>query len=176
MKRYILIFILALITTLFISICRISVLSNELKATQENLASVEQELKELKCNPVMDSLSKWDIFTLALMKVESEYKPNAVSSVGAKGYFQFMPIYVNEVNRFHNTNYVYEDVVKSFELSNEVFILMQEAHNKDYNMDKALTLHNGEHKWYKKRVYDAMEDIKLYEEMRQKVKTANVSI
>lgn len=176
MKRYILIFILALITTLFISICRISVLSNELKATQENLASVEQELKELKCNPVADSLSKWEIFTLALMKVESEYKPNAISSVGAKGYFQFMPIYVNEVNRFHNTNYVYEDVVKSFELSNEVFILMQEAHNKDYNMDKALTLHNGEHKWYKKRVYNAMEDIELYEEMRQKVKTANVSI
>ena len=105
MKRYTLIFILALIATLFISICRISVLSNELKATQENLASVEMELKELKCKP--DSLSKWDIFTLALIKVESEYKPNAVSSVGAKGYFQFMPIYVNEVNRFHNTNYVY---------------------------------------------------------------------
>ena len=173
MKRYTLIFILALIATLFISICRISVLSNELKATQENLASVERELKELKCKP--DSLSKWDIFTLALIKVESEYKPNAVSSVGAKGYFQFMPIYVNEVNRFHNTNYVYEDVVNSFELSHEVFILMQEAHNKDYNMDKALTLHNGEHKWYKKRVYNAMEDIALYEEMRQMVKTANMS-
>lgn len=173
MKRYSLIFILALITTLFISICRISVLSNELKATQENLASVEMELKELKCKP--DSLSKWDIFTLALIKVESEYKPNAVSSVGAKGYFQFMPIYINEVNRFHNTNYVYEDVVNSFELSHEVFILMQEAHNKDYNMDKALTLHNGEHKWYKKRVYNAMEDIALYEEMRQMVKTANMS-
>lgn len=173
MKRYTLIFILALIATLFISICRISVLSNELKATQENLASVEMELKELKCKP--DSLSNWDIFTLALIKVESEYKPNAVSSVGAKGYFQFMPIYVNEVNRFHNTNYVYEDVVNSFELSHEVFILMQEAHNKDYNMDKALTLHNGEHKWYKKRVYNAMEDIALYEEMRQMVKTANMS-
>ena len=173
MKRYSLIFILALITTLFISICRISVLSNELKATQENLASVEMELKELKCKP--DSLSNWDIFTLALIKVESEYKPNAVSSVGAKGDFQFMPIYVNEVNRFHNTNYVYEDVVNSFELSHEVFILMQEAHNKDYNMDKALTLHNGEHKWYKKRVYNAMEDIALYEEMRQMVKTANMS-
>lgn len=173
MKRYSLIFILALIITLFISICRISVLSNELKATQENLASVEMELKELKCKP--DSLSNWDIFTLALIKVESEYKPNAVSSVGAKGYFQFMPIYVNEVNRFHNTNYVYEDVVNSFELSHEVFILMQEAHNKDYNMDKALTLHNGEHKWYKKRVYNAMEDIALYEEMRQMVKTANMS-
>ena len=173
MKKYSLIFILALIATLFISICRISVLSNELKATQENLASVEMELKELKCKP--DSLSEWDIFTLALMKVESEYKPNAVSSVGAKGYFQFMPIYINEVNRFHNTNYVYEDVVNSFELSHEVFILMQEAHNKDYNMDKALTLHNGEHKWYKKRVYNAMEDIALYEEMRQMVKTANMS-
>lgn len=29
---------------------------------------------------------------------------------------------------------------------------MQEAHNKNYSMDKALTPHNGNHKWYKKRV------------------------
>lgn len=168
MKKHITIFILALVATFFIG--RTSVLSKELKETKASLASVEQELMASKCN-----LSDWDMFTLALMKVESEYKPSAVSSVGAKGYFQIMPIYVEEVNRVHKTNYVYEDVVRSFELSNEVFNLMQEAHNKDFNMDKALVLHNGDHKWYKKRVYKAMEDIKRYEEMRQMVKDANMS-
>ena len=173
MKRYITIFILALVATFFIG--RTSVLSNELKATNEKLASVEQELAEHMCKKE-EPLSDWDMFTLALMKVESEYKPTAVSSIGAKGYFQIMPIYVEEVNRVHKTNYVYEDVVRSFELSDEVFILMQEAHNKDFSMDKALVLHNGDHKWYKRRVYNAMEDIERYEEMRQMVKDANMSL
>jgi hypothetical protein len=177
MKRYITIFVLALVATFFIG--RTSVLSNELKATKASLASVEQELYDYLNTPapvIEDSLTEWDKFTLALMKVESEYKPTAVSDVGAKGYFQIMPIYVEEVNRVHKTNYVYEDVVRSFELSNEVFILMQEAHNKDFSMDKALILHNGDHMWYKRRVYNAMEDIERYEEMRQMVKDANMEL
>lgn len=172
MKRYITIFVLTLVATFFIG--RTSVLSNELKATKASLASVEQELEEHKCKPVEDVLSEWDMFTLALMKVESEYKPTAVSTVGARGYLQIMPIYVEEVNRVHKTNYVYEEVVGSLEQSYEVFILMQEAHNKDFSMDKALTLHNGNHKWYKKRVYNAMEDIAKYEEVRQMVKDMSV--
>ena len=171
MKRYITIFILALVATFFIG--RTSVLSKELKETKASLASVEQELNDY-LNAPMDSLSEWDMFTLALMKVESNYNVSAESSVGAKGYFQIMPIYVAEVNRVHKTNYVYEDVVRSFEQSYEVFTLMQEAHNKDFSMDKALVLHNGDHKWYKKRVYKEMANIEKYEEMRQRVRNANL--
>ncbi len=174
MKRYIAIFVLALVATFFIG--RTSVLSKELKATKAELANVEQELMEQKCNPVEDVLSDWDMFTLALMKVESDYDVTAESSVGAKGYFQIMPIYVEEVNRVHKTNYVYEDVVGSFEKSYEVFTLMQEAHNKDFSMDKALVLHNGNHKWYKKRVYKEMANIEKYEEMRQRVRDANMEL
>ena len=174
MKRYITIFVLALVATFFIG--RTSVLSNELKATKENLANVEQELMKYKCNPVENPLSEWDMFTLALMKVESDYDVTAESSVGAKGYFQIMPIYVEEVNRVHKTNYIYEDVVGSFEKSYEVFTLMQEAHNKDFSMDKALVLHNGNHKWYKKRVYKEMANIEKYEEMRQRVRDANMEL
>lgn len=171
MKRYITIFVLALVATFFIG--RTSVLSKELKETKASLASVEQELNDYLNAPV-DSLSEWDMFTLALMKVESNYNVSAESSVGAKGYFQIMPIYVAEVNRVHKTNYVYEDVVRSFEQSYEVFTLMQEAHNKDFSMDKALVLHNGDHKWYKKRVYKEMANIEKYEEMRQRVRNANL--
>ena len=150
---------------------------DELDSTKTKLEQVEQEL-EIERNREQqvkdDSLSEWDMFTLALMKVESEYKPTAVSSVGAKGYFQIMPIYVAEVNRVHKTNFVYEEVVASFEQSYEVFTLMQEAHNKEYDMDKALILHNGDHKWYRKRVYNEMANIERYEEMREMVKNIDV--
>ena len=173
MKRYITIYVLSLVALFFIG--RTSVLSKELKATKAELANVEQELKDHMCNPA-DPLSDWDMFTLALMKVESDYDVTAESSVGARGYFQIMPIYVEEVNRVHKTNYVYEDVVGSFEQSYEVFTLMQEAHNKDFSMDKALVLHNGNHKWYKKRVYKEMANIEKYEEMRQRVRDANMEL
>ena len=76
---------------------------------------------------IQDTLSEWNIFTLALMKVESEYNNNAVSSVGAKGYFQMTPIYVKEVNRVHHTNFTF-DQVKDFEKAYEIFDLMQKAH------------------------------------------------
>lgn len=118
---------------------------------------------------VDDTLSDWEIFTLALMKVESEYDNSAVSSVGAKGYFQITPIYVKEVNRVHNTNYTFAQVT-DFDTAYKIFDLMQQAHNPDYDMVKALELHNGKHAWYNKRVFNAMEQIKLYEEMRNKVK------
>ena len=117
-----------------------------------------------------DTLSQWDLFTLALMKVESEYNPNAVSSVGAKGYFQMTPIYVKEVNRVHKTNFTF-DQVTDFNTAYKIFDLMQQAHNPNYDMDKALTIHNGDHLWYRKRVYKAMAEIELYESMRSKVKS-----
>ena len=147
---------------------------DELKSTKAQLELVEQELETERNQVKDDSLSEWNMFTLALMKVESNYEPTAVSSVGAKGYFQITPIYVAEVNRVHKTNYNYDEVVKSFDLSYEVFTLMQEAHNEEYNMDEALRLHNGDHKWYRRRVYKEMDAIMKYEEMRQMVMSADI--
>ena len=170
MKSNVVVIIFAL--TAIFGIWKAISLSNELKATKAELAIAQQEIESITNE---DALSDWDVFTLALMKVESNYDNAAVSSVGAKGYFQIMPIYVEEVNRVHKTNYVYEDVVRSFEKSYEVFTLMQEAHNKDFSMDKALRLHNGNHKWYHRRVYNEMSNIQKYEEMRQKVKNVNLT-
>lgn len=116
-----------------------------------------------------DALSEWDAFTLALMKVESEYDNDAVSSVGARGYFQMTPIYVREVNRVHKTGYTF-DQVTDFDTAYDIFDLMQKAHNRDYDMDRALELHNGRHEWYNRMVYRAMEEILLYEEMRTMVR------
>jgi hypothetical protein len=176
MKKNFVVIAVSAVMTFFIG--QTFLLSKELKATKQSLNKMEQEyverirlIEEEYSMKNLDSLSEWDMFTLALMKVESNYEPTAVSSVGAKGYFQITPIYVEEVNRVHKTNYKYDDVVKSFDLSYEVFTLMQEAHNQDYNMDKALKLHNGDHKWYNRRVYKEMDAIMKYEEMRQMVKS-----
>lgn len=158
-------------TSIF-TISRNADLSKELIATQENLTNTKQQLEKYMNTQHSDSLSEWDMFTLALMKVESNYVQSTVSSAGAKGYFQFMPVYVDEVNRIHGTNYKFEDVVKSFEQSYEVFTLMQKAKNKNFSMDKALTLHNGDHDWYHNRVYKEMEIIERYEMMRQMLKKA----
>ena len=173
--------ITALTVSLIIFMTKSLVLSIELKETRDELKStkaqlelVEQELEAERNLVKDDSLSEWNMFTLALMKVESNYEPTAVSSVGAKGYFQITPIYVAEVNRVHKTNYNYDEVVKSFDLSYEVFTLMQEAHNEEYNMDEALRLHNGDHKWYRRRVYKEMDAIMKYEEMRQMVMSADI--
>ena len=171
--RHITIIALSALATFFI--LKTILLSNELKATKASVAVMEQDFNS-KLNEIemkSTTLSEWEMFTLALMKVESDYNPSAVSVVGARGYFQITPIYVAEVNRVHKTNYTFEEVVSSFEKSYEVFILMQEAHNKDYSLDKALRLHNGNHKWYHRRVYKEMENIKRYEKMRRKVKDAN---
>lgn len=115
-----------------------------------------------------DQMSDWNMFTMALMKVESEYDSTQVSSKGAKGYFQITPVYVNEVNRVHNTNYSMNDVL-SFDSAYEIFDLMQKAHNPDYSMKTAIQLHNGKSYWYRKRVMNAYEDIKKYEKLRRKV-------
>ena len=185
MKTRIVVIVSVALATFFMG--QTCLLSNELKATKQSLIKMEQECnerirlieEEYSQNPqnhveIPDSLSEWDIFTLALMKVESEYDPTAVSSVGAKGYFQITPIYVEEVNRVHKTNYKYDEVVKSFDLSYEVFTLMQEAHNQEYDMDEALRLHNGDHLWYRRRVYKEMDAIVRYEEMRQMVKSVEM--
>jgi hypothetical protein len=137
------------------------------KVKETNSPELTADIEEVM--NVQDTLSDWDVFTLALMKVESEYNNNAVSSVGAKGYFQMTPIYVKEVNRIHKTNFTF-DQVTDFDKAYEIFDLMQKAHNPDYNMDRALELHNGKHTWYNKRVYREMKNIRRYEDMRNKIK------
>ena len=83
----------------------ISMMTNFILAIKVNHPKGDKEVAIAQ-----DTLSEWDMFTLALMKVESEYNNNAVSSVGAKGYFQMTPIYVKEVNRVHKTNFTFEQL------------------------------------------------------------------
>jgi len=163
-KAFITAIAIASITLNIVGVIYLYDLKKEMRTPIQETTEVEVPVAE------PDTLSTWNIFTLALMKVESEYNNDAVSSAGAKGYFQMTPIYVKEVNRIHHTNYSFSQVT-DFNTAYEIFDLMQKAHNPNYSMDKALTLHNGDHLWYKKKVYKAMDQIRLYEEMRSKIKS-----
>ena len=113
-------------------------------------------------------MDDWEMFTMALMTVESELDSTAISSKGAKGYLQITPIYIEEVNRIHGTNFTMNDVLE-LETAYEIFDLMQQAHNQDYDIEKAIVLHNGKHVWYRKRIMDALENIKKYENIRNRL-------
>ena len=110
-------------TYLLYAVFFISMMTNFILAIKVNHPNGNGFLAE-ETAIAQDTLSEWNIFTLALMKVESEYNNNAVSSVGAKGYFQMTPIYVKEVNRVHKTHFTF-DQVTDFDKAYEIFDLMQ---------------------------------------------------
>ena len=160
---YIVILSLSLIANVF---ALVHFIGEKNKQPEEEICMIVEEPEEVVID---DSLSEWEIFTLALMKVESEYNPNAVSSAGARGYFQMLPIYVREVNRIHHTDYTFDQVVP-FDTAYQIFDLMQQAHNPEYDMERALDIHNGKSVYYHKKVYNTMDQIRLYEDMRSKIK------
>lgn len=85
----------------------------------------------------------------AIIEVESHGNPNAInSSSGASGIMQLMPIYVKEVNRILGEDvYTLEDrfnPVKTLEM----FCILQDYHNPDQNVDKAIALHNKGKAYY----------------------------
>ena len=160
---YIAILSLSLIANVF---ALVHFIGEKNKQPEEEICMIVEEPEEVVID---DSLSEWEIFTLALMKVESEYNPNAVSSAGARGYFQMLPIYVREVNRIHHTDYTFDQVIP-FDTAYQIFDLMQQAHNPEYDMERALDIHNGKSVYYHKKVYNTMDQIRLYEDMRSKIK------
>lgn len=70
-------------TYLLYAVFFISMMTNFILAIKVNHPNGNGFLAE-ETAIAQDTLSEWNIFTLALMKVESEYNNNAVSSVGAK--------------------------------------------------------------------------------------------
>lgn len=152
----------------YLSICINCFLISYLYYSNESkhvILPIEKRTEVIEVPKYMDD---WEMFTMALMTVESELDSTAISSKGAVGYLQITPIYIEEVNRIHGTNFTMNDVTK-LETAYEIFDLMQQAHNKDYDIEKAIVLHNGEHVWYRKRIMNALENIKKYEDIRNRL-------
>lgn len=89
-------------------------------------------------------LKKWMPVINAIAQVESGGNPKAVSKSGTYvGLLQIAPICVMECNRIVGKNkFTYNDR-HSKEKSIEMFIVFQEYHNPEGNMEKAIRLWNS---------------------------------
>lgn len=114
-------------------------------------------------------LSEWQIFIIALMEVECDRNPLAISSKNAVGPLQLTEIYIKEVNRLYNSNYTIED---AYDINSSLTIveMMNDYYNPNKDIDKAIKLHNpNAGSWYSKRIKDRMDKVRFNEQFRQTI-------
>lgn len=117
--------------------------------------------------PREDSLTEWDMFTLALIGVESTFDSTALSDKDARGFLQLTSVWVDEVNRLCATSYSYEDAWRT-ESAVELYELMQDHKNPGRDLETAIRLHNPRAgRWYARRIYREMEKVRAYEKVRK---------
>lgn len=119
---------------------------------------------------VYHELSEWEVFTMAVMKVESRYNEEAVNvESGARGLLQIMPIYVAEYNRISGNNFGHDsafDPISSLVMWESI----NDYYNPERDFEKAVYTHNPKAgDWYRTRVFNAMDEIKSYEKQRRNV-------
>lgn len=112
-------------------------------------------------------LTEWQLFTLALIDVESEYDTLAVNKNSkARGILQIMPIFVKEANRLQDTTkYEWSDayyVDKSLEMFNII--------NPEQDIDLAIRRHNpNAGAWYSSRIKNRMDKFRLIFKIKEKI-------
>lgn len=132
--------------------------------SRSDAAALEEETVAVDSVRVPERLSDWQVLLLAVAMTESEFYPTALGSNDDWGILQITPVYVVEVNRVTGANYVHEDAWLP-ERSLEMFTALQEHHNPEHDIDKAIRLHN-KNPWYAKRVKQNMEFVRRYEAFR----------
>jgi hypothetical protein len=103
----------------------------------------------------------WELFTQALIWVESRGNNQAVSSKGAVGVLQFLPILVEDCNRIVGyEKFALEDRLDSLK-SVEMFNVIQDHYNPQHDYHWALKLWNsGAPLSYHRKVMDKFNEIK----------------
>ena len=86
--------------------------------------------------------SEWELFTEALIQVESEGNPKAIGKKNDVGVLQITPIFVKEVNRIVGEKKFTLDCRTDRRKSLEMFDILQSHYNPDKDIDKAIRLHN----------------------------------
>ena len=103
---------------------------------------------------------EWDAFIRALIHVESRGNTEAVGKSNDVGILQITPIYVAEVNRIlKEKRYTLEDRTDP-DKSIEMFRIMQDYHNPEHDIDKAIKMHNPK---AGKGYSDAIKEMMRYE-------------
>lgn len=126
--------------------------------------TVSKKTFEIKQEP-----TEWVVFIKALIDVESAGNTNAVGKTNDVGVLQITPIFVKEANRILGTNKYDLKSRKDRSKSLEMFAVIQNFHNPDYNIEKAIRLHNpGAPKQYREKI---LRKIKL---IKQKLQTNEI--
>lgn len=134
---------------------------------------VEEKIKEVYV--AGEELDEWTILTMAIMKTESEFDPSRIGATQDVGIMQFTPIAVEEVNRILRLEGKEDEYshLDAFDIRKtiEMFNIIQNYHNKEQNISKAIHQHNpgGASIGYGKKVYDNIRFIKRLEEARQEL-------
>ena len=134
---------------------------------------VEEKIKEVYV--AGEELDEWTILTMAIMKTESEFDPSKIGATQDVGIMQFTPIAVEEVNRILRLEGKEDEYshLDAFDIRKtiEMFNIIQNYHNKEQNISKAIHQHNpgGASIGYGKKVYDNIRFIKRLEEARQEL-------
>lgn len=128
---------------------------------------VEEKIKEVYV--AGEELDEWTILQMAIAKTESEYNPEAMGSSGDLGVFQITEIFVHEANRLLGKEVYNHLDAFDIERSIEMFNVVQEGHNPDRSISKAIAVQNpgGNSIGYGKRVYQNLAFVKRYEDMRK---------
>jgi len=107
--------------------------------------------------------SDWELLKTAIIWQESKGNSEAIGGNGY-GLYQITPIYVKECNRILGYNkYTLHDRRNPLK-SHEMFLVVQNYHNPEKDVKKAVKLHNKAG-WYFEEVMDRYNCVKLYQEI-----------
>jgi hypothetical protein len=129
------------------------------------IQSIKTEIQSIKIEKQFIPLTDFELIELAIIWQESKANPNPKYSDGkSEGILQITPIYVKEANRILGKNkyalYSRRNPLKS----HEMFLVVQNYHNPEKDVKKAVKLHN-KGKRYFEEVMDRYNCLKLYQEI-----------
>jgi len=129
------------------------------------IQSIKTEIKSIKIEKQFVPLTDFELIELAIMWQESKGNPNPKHSDGkSEGILQITPIYVDEVNRIlGKSKYTLYDRKNPLK-SHEMFLVVQNYHNHEKDVKKAVILHNNGKRYFDE-VMDRYNCLKLYQEI-----------
>lgn len=142
---------LTIILTAFIAIVPLCASIAKLEGTKHMKYETSTEESKTIIEKEETAVDTWDLFVEAVIWRESRGNANAIGDGGkAVGVLQIHPIMVREANRIiamkggEKETYTYADRY-SREKSIEMFKIVQDFHNKEHDMVKALQIWNKNH-------------------------------
>ncbi len=129
------------------------------------IQSIKTEIQSIKIEKQFVPLTDFELIELAIIWQESKGNPNPKHSDGkSEGILQITPIYVDEVNRIlGKSKYTLHDRRNPLK-SHEMFLVVQNYHNPEKDVKKAVKLHNKAG-WYFEEVIDRYNCLKLHQEI-----------